>query len=355
MEASEIAKLEEMKAEHERLLGELASPEIASDHQAYAKLARRAAELGEVVRAYDDYREATSEKAEAEELLRETQGDDERDFYRETIAAADARAAELEARIREHLVPRDPRDDRAVMVEIRAGAGGDEAALFAGELMRMYQRYAERKSWKTDVLDVSEGGVGGLKEVIFEIDGKGAFSSLRHESGVHRVQRVPATESSGRIHTSTVTVAVLPEADEVEVEVDPEDLEIDTYRAQGAGGQHVNTTDSAVRIRHLPTGQVVTCQSERSQRQNRDRAMRILLARLKALAEEQAHSQLAAERRSQVGTGDRSEKIRTYNFPQNRVTDHRVGVTVHGIQQVMDGDIDAIIEPLKGLEVDVDD
>jgi len=351
MEASQIAKLDEMAAEYKRLLDELASPEVASDHQAYAKLARRASELEDVVRTYDDYGEAMSERAEAEELLKETEGSEEREFYRETIAGAEARAAELEAKIHEHLVPRDPRDDRAVIFEIRAGAGGDEAALFAGELMRMYQRFAERKSWKTEMLDVSEGAVGGLKEAVFEVDGKGAFSALRHESGVHRVQRVPATESSGRIHTSTVTVAVLPEADEVEVEVDPDDLEIDTYRAQGAGGQHVNTTDSAVRITHKPTGVVVTCQSERSQRQNRDRAMRILLARLKALAEQQAHSQLAAERRSQVGTGDRSEKIRTYNFPQNRVTDHRAGVTVHGIQQVMDGDIDAIVEPLKQLEV----
>ncbi len=351
MEASQIAKLDDMKAEHERLLGELGSPEVASDHQAYAKVARRASELEDVVRTYDDYRDAVAEKTEAEELLHETHGDDERDFYRETLAQAESRAADLEAKLREHLVPRDPRDDRAVIVEIRAGAGGDEAALFAGELMRMYQRFAERKGWKTDVLDVSEGAVGGLKEVVFEIDGKGAFSALRHESGVHRVQRVPATESSGRIHTSTDTVAVLPEADEVEVEVDQDDLEIDTYRAQGAGGQHVNTTDSAVRITHKPTGLVVTCQSERSQRQNRDRAMRILFARLKALVEEQAHSELAAERRSQVGTGDRSEKIRTYNFPQNRVTDHRAGVTVHGIQQVMDGDLDAIVEPLKQLEL----
>jgi len=353
VDPTQRAKLEEMAAEHKRLLDELGSPEVAADHQRYSKIARRVADLDDVVRTYHDYLEAIGERAEAEELLHETQRDEERDFYRETIDQAQSRADALEARIHEFLVPRDPRDDRAVIFEIRAGAGGDEAALFAGELMRAYQRYAERKGWKTDVLDISEGAVGGLKEVVFEVDGKGAFSALRHESGVHRVQRVPATESSGRIHTSTVTVAVLPEADEVEVEIDGEDLEIDTYRAQGAGGQHVNTTDSAVRITHKPTGLVVTCQSERSQRQNRDRAMRILLARLKALAEEEAHSQLAAERKSQVGTGDRSEKIRTYNFPQNRVTDHRVGVTVHGIQQIMDGDLDPIVEPLKQLELEV--
>jgi peptide chain release factor 1 len=216
----------------------------------------------------------------------------------------------------------------------------------------MYQRFAERKGWRSEVLDASEGGVGGVKEAIVEINGRGAFSKLRHESGVHRVQRVPATESSGRIHTSTVTVAVLPEADEVDVDIDPEDLRIDTFRSQGAGGQHVNTTDSAVRITHIPTGQVVTCQSERSQRQNKDRAMRILLARLQALAVEEARSELAAQRRSQVGTGDRSEKVRTYNFPQNRVTDHRVGLTVHGIQQILDGDIEAIVDALASAELE---
>jgi peptide chain release factor 1 len=236
---------------------------------------------------------------------------------------------------------------------VRAGAGGDEAALFAGDLMRMYQRFAERHGWKTEVLDAAEGSVGGVKEAIFEIDGKGAFSKLRHESGVHRVQRVPATESSGRIHTSTVTVAVLPEADEVEFSVDPDDLKVETFRSQGAGGQHVNTTDSAVRITHIPTGVVVSCQNERSQRQNRDRAMRVLMARLKALADEQVRSQLAAERRSQVGTGDRSEKIRTYNYPQNRVTDHRVGATVHGIQQILDGQIDDLVDAVSAVDGDI--
>jgi peptide chain release factor 1 len=218
----------------------------------------------------------------------------------------------------------------------------------------MYQRYAERQGWRSEVLDANESGVGGVKEAVFEISGNGAFTKLRHESGVHRVQRVPATESSGRIHTSTATVAVLPEADEVEVGIDPDDLRIDTYRSQGAGGQHVNTTDSAVRITHIPTGQVVTCQSERSQRQNRDRAMRILLAKLKAFAEEEARSELAAARRSQVGTGERSEKIRTYNFPQNRVTDHRIGLTVHGIQQIMEGEIGDLVEALANSVIDDD-
>jgi peptide chain release factor 1 len=218
--------------------------------------------------------------------------------------------------------------------------------------MRMYQRYAERLGWKSDVLDLSEGTVGGVKEVVFEVKNKGAFSKLRYESGVHRVQRVPATESSGRIHTSTVTVAVLPEADDVDVQIDPGDLEIERYRAQGAGGQHVNTTDSAVRITHKPTGIVASSQSERSQHQNKDRAMRVLMARVKAAAEAAAHSEMAAERRSQVGTGDRSEKIRTYNFPQNRVTDHRINFTTHGIQQVMDGALDDLVDALRAADSD---
>lgn len=352
MDDATTAKLAEIEAQHRALLEQLATPEIASDHQRYARLAKQAAELEDVVRAYEEYRSATAEAGEAAELLAEAKGADEREFYRSTADQARARAEGAEARLRELLVPADPRDQRPVIVEVRAGAGGDEAALFAGELMRMYQRFAERRGWRSDVLDATEGTVGGVKEAVFEVAGKGAFSGLRYESGVHRVQRVPATESSGRIHTSTVTVAVLPEADEVEFEIDPEDLRVDTFRSQGAGGQHVNTTDSAVRITHIPTGQVVTCQSERSQRQNKDRAMRILLARLKAHAEEEARSQLAAERRSQVGTGERSEKIRTYNFPQNRVTDHRVGVTVHGIQQVLDGQIEEFVELLRGEDTE---
>lgn len=346
MDDALIARLDEVAAEHARLLSELASPEVLGDRGRYVDVAKRAAELEELVRAYERWTVASNEAGEARELSAEAKNSDEQEFYGSAQAEAEARAAEAEARVRELLAPPDPRDQRAVIVEIRSGAGGDEASLFAAELLRMYQRYAERQGWKSDVLDASESGIGGLKEATFEIDGRGAFSKLRHESGVHRVQRVPATESSGRIHTSTVTVAVLPEADEVEVGISPEDLRIDTFRAQGAGGQHVNTTDSAVRITHVPTGQVVTCQSERSQRQNKDRAMRILLAKLKALAEEEARSQLAAERRSQVGTGDRSEKIRTYNFPQNRVTDHRIGHTMHGIQQIMDGDISDMVDAL---------
>jgi len=346
MDDTMTAKLDEIAAEHAGLLEELAKPDVASDRERYVSIAKRAAELEDIVRAYEDYRAATAEAADARELLAGAKNAEEEDYYASAVTEAETRAEAADSKLHELLVPSDPRDDRAIIVEVRAGAGGDEAALFAGDLMRMYQRFAERHGWKTEVLDAAEGSVGGVKEAVFEIDGKGAFSKLRHESGVHRVQRVPATESSGRIHTSTVTVAVLPEVDEVEFSLDPNDLKVETFRSQGAGGQHVNTTDSAVRITHIPTGVVVSCQNERSQRQNMDRAMRVLMARLKAQAEEEVRSQLAAERRSQVGTGDRSEKIRTYNFPQNRVTDHRVGATVHGIQQILDGQIDDLLDGL---------
>jgi peptide chain release factor 1 len=350
METAHLQRLDEITAEHARLLEELGSPEVASDHLRYTELHRQLADLDEVARTYEAWRAATEEAAEAREMLKETSPGEEQEYLRKTLKEAEAQAAEMETKLREQLNPRDPRDDRPVIVELRAGAGGDEAALFAGDLMRMYNRYAERQGWKSDVLDVSEGSVGGVKEAVFEIKSKGAYSKLKYESGVHRVQRVPATESSGRIHTSTVTVAVLPEADEVDVEVNTEDLRIDTYRSQGAGGQHVNTTDSAVRITHLPTNLVVTCQSERSQRQNKERAMRILRSRLKAMYEEQARSEAAAERKSLVGTGDRSEKIRTYNFPQNRITDHRIGYTVHGIQQALDGDIEDLVDALRAAD-----
>jgi peptide chain release factor 1 len=351
MDASSRVRLEEMAAEHRRLLDELASPEVASDHQRSAELGKRFAELADAVRLFGEWTAATTEADQAREMLKDASGEDE-EFLAQTLAEAEATLRDVEAKLSEILSPRDPRDDRPVIIEIRSGAGGDEAALFAGELMRMYQRYAERLGWKSEVLDLSEGSVGGVKEVVFEVKNKGAFSRLRYESGVHRVQRVPATESSGRIHTSTVTVAVLPEVDEVDVDIDPGDLEIERYRAQGAGGQHVNTTDSAVRITHRPTGIVASSQSERSQHQNKDRAMRVLMARIKAAAEAAAHSEMAAERRSQVGTGDRSEKIRTYNFPQNRVTDHRINFSTHGIQQLMDGDIGDIIDALRAAESD---
>jgi peptide chain release factor 1 len=350
-----IERLDRLKSTYDGLMAELAKPEVASDHVRYAQIAKKAGEIEEAVRTYEEYRAARREADEARDLLRGAAPGEEEDFYRSESAEAASRTQGLEGRLVELVTPRDPRNERAVIVEIRAGAGGDEAALFAGDLLRMYQRYAERQGWKADVLDASDSAGGGVKEVVFEIRGKGAFSKLQHESGVHRVQRVPVTESSGRIHTSTSTVAILPEADEVDVQVDPEDLRIDYFRASGPGGQHVNTTDSAVRITHKPTNIVVSMQSERSQRQNRDRAMRVLLAKLNERAEQEAHEQMASSRRSQVGSGERSEKIRTYNYPQNRITDHRIGFTVHGLPQVLDGALDDIVDALaKGMSEDDD-
>jgi peptide chain release factor 1 len=271
-------------------------------------------------------------------------------FLRGEADAADAKTEELHARLEALLVPKDPNDQRDVVVEIRAGAGGEEAALWAGNLLELYQQYAERRRWKTDVLSASPSDLGGFKEVVLEVRGKGAYSRLKHESGVHRVQRVPATESSGRIHTSTATVAVLPEAEEVEIEIRAEDLEIDVFRSSGPGGQSVNTTDSAVRITHKPTGIVVGSQEERSQLQNREKAMRYLRARLLQRAQEEAAAKEAATRRSQVGTGERAEKIRTYNFPENRVTDHRVKITLHQLQDVLGGGIDPFVDALLAAD-----
>jgi len=271
-------------------------------------------------------------------------------FLRREAEAAEARVMSLRARLEQLLVPKDPNDERDVIVEIRAGAGGQEAALWAGELFELYRRFAERHRWKTDVLSASPSDLGGFKEVVLEVRGKGAYSRLKHESGVHRVQRVPVTESSGRIHTSTATVAVLPVAEEVDVEIKPEDLRIEVFRSSGPGGQSVNTTDSAVRVVHLPTGIRVECQEERSQLQNREKAMRYLRARLLQKAQEEAAAKEAAARRSQVGTGERAEKIRTYNFPENRVTDHRVKLTVHQLQRVLEGDIDEFVDALLAAE-----
>jgi peptide chain release factor 1 len=277
----------------------------------------------------------------------EVEEDDElRQLIKEEIKLLEEKIERLEKELPLLLLPKDPNDEKNVIVEIRAGAGGEEAALFAAELMRMYQRYAERKGWKVEVLDINETGLGGVKEVVLRIEGKGAYSRLKYESGVHRVQRVPVTEAGGRIHTSTATVAVLPEVDEVEVEIRPEDLKIETMRASGHGGQHVNRTESAVRITHIPTGIVVSCQNERSQHQNKATALRILRAKLYELYQREQQEKIQKERRSQVGTGERSEKIRTYNFPQNRVTDHRIGLTVYNLPEVLDGDLDEFIDAL---------
>ena len=338
-----LDKLKQLEEKYNELEKRMAEPEVYSDPAAYAKLAREQKELAPVVEAYRRYERARADMAEAQELM----GDPEmKEMAQEEFERAKAEAEKTEDELRILLLPRDPNDSRNVIVEIRGGAGGDEAALFAGSLFRMYSMYADSKGWKTEIANINETEIGGIKEVSFIIEGDGAYSRLKFESGVHRVQRVPETETSGRIHTSTVTVAVLPELDEVEFEINPADLQIDTFRSSGAGGQHVNKTESAIRITHIPTGTVVECQDERSQHKNRERAMKILASRL--YEEEQRRQQAAdaAERRSQVGTGDRSERIRTYNFPQGRVTDHRIGLTLYKIDQIMDGALDEIIDAL---------
>jgi peptide chain release factor 1 len=298
------------------------------------------------VEKYREYKSACRSEREAKEII-DTKPDRElREMADEELSQARADIGRLTDELNVLLLPRDKNDDKNVIVEIRGGAGGEEAALFAANLYRMYSMYAERRGWKTEVLNLNDTELGGIKEISFMIEGEGAYSRLKYESGVHRVQRVPETEASGRIHTSTVTVAVLPEAEDVEVQINPEDLRIDTYRSSGAGGQHINKTDSAIRITHLPTGLVVECQDERSQYKNRDKAMRVLRSRLYDQMQAEQDDKIAAERRSQVGTGDRSERIRTYNFPQGRVTDHRIGLTLYKIDSVLNGDLDEIIDSL---------
>ena len=339
-------KLAQIEAKYEELGAALGDPEVISDPQKLQKYARAMADLEEIVMAFRHYRRILEEIRDSRELL-ESEGDPEfRAFLQEELERLEEEKEEMERRLKILLLPKDPNDEKNIIMEIRAGAGGEEAALFAADLFRMYQRYAERKGWRTEILSSHPTELGGFKEIIFLIEGKGAYSRLKFESGVHRVQRIPVTETGGRIHTSTATVAVLPEADEVDVEINPEDLRIDIFCSSGHGGQSVNTTYSAVRIVHLPTGITVSCQDERSQLKNREKALKVLRARLLEMAREQQEGQLAATRRAQVGTGERSERIRTYNFPQNRVTDHRIGLTLHNLEEVLDGDLDPIIEVL---------
>lgn len=335
-----LGQIEDRFTDIERRMGE---PEFYSDPEAFAKLAKEQKELAPLVEAYREYVKCGADMQEARELLSDPEL---RQIAQEEYDAAKARIEALENRIKVLLLPRDPNDSRNVIVEIRGGVGGEESALFAASLYRMYAMYAEAKKWKTEIANLNETELGGVKEISFIIEGDGAYSRLKFESGVHRVQRVPETEAGGRIHTSTVTVAVLPEVDAVEFEINPTELQIDTYRSSGAGGQHVNKTESAIRITHLPTGTVVECQDERSQYKNKERAMKILTSRLYEAEVERQNAKLAAERRSQVGTGMRNERIRTYNFPQGRVTDHRIGLTLYKIDQVMNGDLDEIIDAL---------
>ncbi|HHX01542.1 MAG TPA: peptide chain release factor 1 [Firmicutes bacterium] len=341
-----LERLAQLEDKYQDLTEKLSDPEIIADHQQFQKLAKAHAELEEVVNVYKEYKSVVAEIAEAKELLEDKLEPDFKAMVQEELEQLEKKQVDLEQELKVLLLPKDPNDEKNVIVEIRAGTGGEEAALFAGDLFRMYSRYAEANQWRVELMSSNPTELGGFKEVIFSIEGKGAYSRFKFESGVHRVQRIPTTESGGRIHTSAATVAVLPEAEDVEVQIDPNDLRIDVYRSSGPGGQSVNTTDSAVRITHIPTGLVVSCQDEKSQHKNKDKAMKILRARLFDMAKEEQEKELAAQRKSQVGTGDRSERIRTYNFPQGRVTDHRIGLTLYRLDAVLAGDLNEIIDGL---------
>lgn len=345
-----LDKLQGVEERYEKLNTQLADPAIATDYVKAAEYSQERAALEEVVEGYRRYKDLQQELADTRAMLQEDLSPEMVELTQEEIESLEQETHQLEERLRILLLPRDPKDEKNVIVEIRAGTGGEEAALFAGDLHRMYTRFAEKHGWKTEILSSNQTGIGGFKEVIFLVKGKGAYSRFRYESGAHRVQRVPVTESGGRIHTSAATVAVLPEMGEVEVTIAPEDVRVDVFRATGHGGQSVNTTDSAVRLTHLPTGIVVTCQDERSQLQNKQRAMAILRARVYDMEEKKRWAAVDAERRSQVGTGERSEKIRTYNFPRNRVTDHRIDLTSYRLEEILNGELDGFVHELANAQ-----
>ncbi len=338
-----LERLESLEEKFDQLGRQMGDPALVSDQERYRQTAKSYAELEKIVPKFREFKDVLRQIRESQALLSD---EEMKTMAREELQALESRRDILESELRALLLPRDPNDEKNVILEIRAGTGGDEASLFASELFRMYSRYAERRGWQIEVLNLSSSGLGGIKEVIALISGRQVYSRLKHESGVHRVQRVPETEASGRIHTSTATVAVLPEADDVQIQVNEKDLRVDTFCATGPGGQGVNTTYSAIRITHVPTGLVVQCQDERSQHKNKARAMKVLRSRLLDLEMQKQKDAIARDRRSQVGTGERSEKIRTYNFPQNRVTDHRVNVTIHRLPAVLEGDLDPLIEPI---------
>ena len=342
-----LEKLEQIEKSYDELTEQISQPEFMNDMSAYAKLMKQHRSLGEVVEKYREVKKLQDDLAGAKELADSADDAEMKEMAQAEATEIEAKLPAAEEALKFLLLPKDPNDEKNVILEIRAGTGGDEATLFAAEMLRMYARYAERQGWKMEIMDAADTGVGGIKEAFAMIEGANVYSKMRYESGVHRVQRVPQTESSGRIHTSAITVAVLPEAEEVDVQIDQNDLRIDTFCSSGPGGQSVNTTYSAVRITHLPTNTVVSMQDEKSQIKNREKAMRVLRARLQEIEEQKQHDALASERKSQVGSGDRSEKIRTYNFKENRVTDHRIGLTVHQLDLVMEGQLDEFIDALR--------
>lgn len=341
-----VDRLNQMEERYEELIRLMSQPEVATDPMRLREYGQESSELEKVVAPFREFKAVGGELRKTRDMLADDLDQEMRELIEAELQALESRQSELEERLKQLLLPKDPRDDKNVIMEIRAGTGGEEAALFAADLYRMYSRYAETQGWKIQILSTNATGIGGFKEIIFLIKGSGAYSRMKYESGAHRVQRVPVTESSGRIHTSAATVAVLPEVEEVDVNIDPNELRIDVYRAGGHGGQSVNTTDSAVRITHIPSGIAAACQDERSQLQNKMRAMSILRARLYDMEQEKQSSEIEEARRLQVGTGERSEKIRTYNFPQNRVTDHRIGLTLHRLESVLEGDLDQFVEEL---------
>lgn len=339
-------RLEDILIRYKEIEQELLNPNVVNDQKNYRNLMKEQSDLAEIVERYLEYKDNQKIIEDSLIMLDEESDEEIRELAREELNESKQKLSEIEEKLKLLLLPKDPNDYKNVIVEIRGGAGGDEAALFAAELYRMYAMYAERNRWKIDMMNLNENGLGGFKEVVFMINGKGAYSKLKYESGVHRVQRVPVTESSGRIHTSTSTVAIIPEADEVDIDIDLSECKFDVFRSSGNGGQSVNTTDSAVRLTHIPTGIVVTCQDEKSQLKNKDKAIKVLRSRLYDIETQKAQSAEAEERKSQIGTGDRSEKIRTYNFPQGRVTDHRIKLTLHQLEAVLNGDLDEIIDSL---------